>query len=110
MLRGNENSSIATHEVNHALGIAHIKQGGNQSPSGGGVVYVSQIVETLAGVEIGGNNIERNQSGKTTTIGDGTLLGNSTIQSLETGKVISAWSHVRIMRRMERRKERENRN
>jgi len=105
MLEGNENSSITTHEVNHTLGIAHTSEGGTQSINGGGTVGTIQVAETLAGVGIGGNNVERNQS---SSVGDGRLLGNSTNQGLENGKVISAKRYNRIMRRLERREERKN--
>ena len=108
MKKGKENTSVATHEVNHAMGIAHTGDGGSQSPSGGGSVGKSQISETLKGVGIGGDNTQRNSSGRTAGVGDGTLLNNSSNQGLENGKVISVKRYNRIMRKMQRREERRN--
>lgn len=105
MKQGEENTSVTTHEVNHAMGIAHTDDGGNQSPSGGGSVGTAQIGETLSGVGIGGDNVSRNS---TSGVGDGTLLNNSSNQGLEQGKVITLKRYNRIMRRMERREERLN--
>jgi RHS repeat-associated protein len=109
MKKGEENSSTTTHEVNHAMGIAHTGDGGNQSPSGGGAVGTGQIGETLKGVGIGGDNSTRNKT-KTAGVGDGTLLNGSSNQGLGQGKVISQARYERIVRRIERREERRNQN
>lgn len=105
MKSGKEGSSITTHEVNHTMGIAHTGDGGTQSPSGGGSVKPNQIAETLKGVGIGGDNISRNSN---TSIGNGRLLNNSSNQGLEQGKVISLNRYARIVRRLERKENRQN--
>ncbi|MEM6526370.1 MAG: RHS repeat-associated core domain-containing protein [Bacteroidota bacterium] len=109
MRKGKEDSNITTHEVNHAMGIAHTgEDGGNQSPSGGGSVGAAQIGETLKGVGIGGDNSNRNSSGSTYPVGDGTLLNGSSNSGLENGKVISVNKYNRIMNRIKKREERRN--
>jgi hypothetical protein len=97
-------SSTTTHETSHALGNAHSDQGGSLDIHGGGSVTRTNIAETLAGVGIGGNNIERNRTGKTSPTGDGTLYGSAS--GLSNGKVISTKRYERIMRRIERRNNR----
>jgi RHS repeat-associated protein len=101
MKTGDVNSGSTTHEVDHALGNAHKELDGTLTEDGReNSVRGANISETLKGVGIGGDNVERN---KTTRTGDGTLLGNSTNQGLQSGMVISAKRYNRIMERNERR-------
>ncbi len=97
MVKGKENTSITTHEVNHAMGNEHYEKGGNQSPDGGGVVGASQIGETLQGVGIGGDNAKRNQK---SSVGDGTLLNGSSSKGLESGVVMSVKKYNRLLKRI----------
>lgn len=100
-----KNSDITTHEVSHALGNAHLEQGGTLPSKGGDKVGKNNIGETLKGVGIGGNNISRNLNGTASDItvkstGDGRLLNGSTNVGLESGKVISQNRYERIMKRL----------
>lgn len=96
-----------THETSHALGNAHIDQGGPLDPYGGGSVNRNNVAETLNGVGIGGNTAQRNAR---STVGDGRLLNGANNQGLAQGKVISQARYNRIVRRIERREERQNQN
>jgi RHS repeat-associated protein len=93
-------TGTVTHETSHAMGNGHYDQDGSLSPTGGESVNKINIAETLKGVGIGGNTIERN---KNSTIGGGTFLNGSTNKGLERGKVISINRYERIMKRIERR-------
>jgi RHS repeat-associated protein len=109
---GKVDSGTTTHEVSHALGNGHTDHpNGTLGVNSGESVGTSQVAETLAGVGIGGNNIQRNATGdnRAASIGDGTMLNNSTNSGLESGKVITENRYNRIIRRIERREERQNR-
>jgi hypothetical protein len=108
MRAGEENSKTTTHEVNHAMGIAHTSDGGNQADHGGGSVGKAQVAETLKGVGMGGNTAIRNRTGRTASLGDGTLLNNANNVGLENGKVITFRRYERIVRRLERREDSRN--
>ncbi|MBK7376828.1 MAG: hypothetical protein KAY50_06470 [Chitinophagaceae bacterium] len=97
------NSGITTHEVDHALGNAHKPEGSITAGSQESTVRISNISETLNGVGIGGTTSERNNN---STVGNGTLLQGSSIQGLESGKVITRKRYERIMRKVEQREKR----
>ena len=93
----------ASHEIGHSLGNGHDDEGG-VLPLSGTNTSVYSTAETLKGVGIGGNNIDRNNN---TSIGDGTLLNQSSSEGLENGEVISIRRYERILKRIEKR---ENKN
>ncbi|MEY3222937.1 MAG: hypothetical protein RLZZ203_1793 [Cyanobacteriota bacterium] len=93
------NTGTTTHETSHAMGNAHTDEGGVLNVNSSTTVGKSNIAETLKGVGIGGNNIQRNANSNNS---DGTMLNGSTNQGLERGKVISEKRYNRIMRRLEK--------
>jgi hypothetical protein len=99
------NSGATTHEVSHSLGIAHTDEGGTIAKQGGAKVGKPQVSESLMGVGIGGNNIARNSS---SPVGDGTLLNNSSNEGLQNGKLISKKRYDRIVRRINRKIQKNN--
>lgn len=100
-VREDANYGDVSHEVGHSLGNAHTPDGGSL-PLTAPDTSEGSTAETLAGVGIGGNNSQRNEN---SSVGDGTLLNQSSSAGLENGQVISQRRYNRLMKKINKDEE-----